>query len=598
MTESATLVPTFLLACTHSYQNGGRISPLLAERRSIARLLEPAETYAACQLIQDDVSPRTNFLHLLEKHGFKEPVSVLHVCGTYQGAQSWNISELSASIGKLPDLQLVFLNGCSDLPLIEMLLLKDIPGVIATQTEVPDEELSEIAKSFYAEIGKGKSIEEAFEAVQSSFPGKLQHMKASYNLDDDCLDWEETSDTFISGLYTLAGNEDRLSWAIDVNEEDLVIEEENEEESSLNAEDLEEEPSATVEEIEEENSSKTPRRVWLVSAIIMICLLTSGAMVMSLHLNLKEQERWAESSLPPIGESLFQLVVLPFSHYRDCDEQASSITDAIFAQLKSMEAQTEHLAVNYGEYDYCNTFDLAKRLLKNERAQMIVWGDYHTDKQGDTLLSLHYGYLKADGSIQHTQLAAHSLSELAEPQIDGRHSHLQGISLQAMGIALFRQNEHKDAVSLLETAHAAGIKDHTLEKMLAISHNRMGTEFVQEKMEDKAWFHFSQALLYDEDLAEAYYNRGLINLKFKRLDDAVDDMKRVLSLSPEGVKPYGALAAIYASRGEDEAFYNYLEESLKAGIKMEQYIQYTAVKDYQDEDRFQELLTKYSVVLN
>ena len=136
MENSATFVPNFLLACTHSYQNGSRISPLLEERRAIARLLEPAETQAACQLIQDDVSPRTNFLHLLEKHGFQEPVSVLHVCGTHQGDDKWDISELSASIGKLPDLKLVFLNGCANLALVEMLLLKDIPGVIATQTEI------------------------------------------------------------------------------------------------------------------------------------------------------------------------------------------------------------------------------------------------------------------------------------------------------------------------------------------------------------------------------------------------------------------------------------------------------------------------------
>lgn len=596
MTESATFIPNILLACTHSHQNGARVSPLLNERRAIARLLEPAETQAACQLIQDDVSLRSNFLHLLGKHGFQEPVSVLHLCGTYQEEDIWNIQELSAGIGKLPDLKLVFINGCANLPLVEMLLLKDIPAVIATQTTVPQDELNQIAQAFYLELRNGKNIQTSFAETQDKFPDKLRMIQANYDLDNDCLDWDQDvqseTEGFVNGLYILADNKEKLSWALNAEETEAPVEEQNQEaERVINQVEIDEAKP-------EKNVHKISRRGWLISAIIIICLLTSGAMVMSLHLNLKKQVEWAESSLPPVGESLFQLVILPFSHYRNCDEPAPTITDAVFAQLKSMEAQTEHLAVNYGEYGYCNTYDLAKHLLKNERAQMVVWGDFHKADNGDTLLSLHYGYLKANKQIQHTQLAAHSLNELAKPQLDGRYSHLQGISLQAMGIALYRQNLHRDALSLLENAYASGIKDQTLEKMLAITHNRIGTEYVQEQMEDKAWFHFSQALMYDEKLAEAYYNRGLINLKFERLDDAITDMKKVLNLSPGGAKPYGALAAIYASRGEDETFYSYLEESLKAGVQMQQYIQYTAVKNYQDKDRFQELLEKYSVELN
>ncbi len=602
MMASALSAPSFLLACIDSYQEGTRIPSLLTERRAVAKQLESAETAGVCQIIQEDVSPKTNFIHLLEKHSFKEPITVLHLCGMYKGGDEWDIPTLSATMGKFPELQLVFLNGCANLPLIEMLLLKDIPAVIATQSRVSEEMYLHLAKIFYEALAKGLSIRDAFWATQNQFPGQLARMQASYSLEEDCLLWEnspEDGKAFKAGIYVLEENLSRLLWKLDIRQEEMTVEKEAIPENEF----VEIEVAKLDEQTADEGKAdakipvkpKPSKRLLTITIVFFLCLLTSGAILMSLHRNVSQQDQWINEQLPPIKDDLFKLVVLPFNHYRDCEKPVGKFTDAIFSQLKNIESEIDHFAVNYGKYVDCDAHNLAERLLKEKRAQMVIWGNFHTDEAGDSLISLYYGYLHINQEVHFTQLAAHQLAGLIEPQPDGRHSYIQAISMQAMGIAAYRQKNYEASISLLETSAQAGIDDKSIDSMLAIAHNRRGTRFVQDKQEDKAWFHFSQALHYDSSLAEAYYNRGLINLKFERMDDAISDMKEVLRLSPSGGKPYGALAAIYASRGEEEEFYNYLERSLEAGINIQQYIQYTAIKNYESKDRFQKLLMKYDV---
>jgi len=578
----ATQPPSILLACSQSYQDGTRVSPLLAERRAIARLLEGAENQGACQLIQEDVAPHSSFMHLLEKHSFRQPISVLHVCGTYSEAENWELEALSAAIGTLPDLKLVFLNGCGSRELVEMLLLKDIPAVIATQSDTPNAELSLMAHTFYKSLGNGSSLLAAFEAVMASFPGKLAQFEAYYDLETDRLKWKGMArlleDTFGDGLYVLEENVGKLSWHLPATEQQGLITE-----PEVMADLLSGLPIP---------GSDPTSKSWLTSGLVFMGLFITGLVLMALHMDIGRHEKWVAQEIPQLQQGNFHLVMLPIRAYNDCEKTGSAYTDLIFAQLKQLEQEEAEIKVNYGEHASCQPGTLAQHILRDQRAHMVIWGTYHLNALGDSMLNLHYAHLRQDGKILHQQLSRR-LSEFKKYAIQGYPSLTEAMVYHAIGNIYYAQNKYPEAIRLLEKAYHSGIDEPPLTKALAQAYNRIGTKYVYQKQEDKAWFNFSRAIDYDSTFSEAFYNRGLINLKYKRYKEAIADMEQVIALGHSSGKPFGALAAIYASMGNEDAFYTYLERALEAGVDMKQFIRFTAIKRYQHKQRFRNLMVLY-----
>jgi hypothetical protein len=65
-------------------------------------------------------------------------------------------------LGKCPALKLVFLNGCSTDGMVEALLSAGVKTVIATSTKVGDQLATDFSISFYDEMEKGATIDQAF----------------------------------------------------------------------------------------------------------------------------------------------------------------------------------------------------------------------------------------------------------------------------------------------------------------------------------------------------------------------------------------------------------------------------------------------------
>lgn len=571
--------PSILLACHpgSSTDQAATSSPFLAERRAIARLLEPAENQGACHLIQEDINPQGDVFRLLEKHSFREPVAALHVCGSYE-ATGWDVRALSASVGKITDLQLVFLNGCGDQELVELLLLRDIPAIIATQSPVPAPEFTLAVRTFYQALGKGDSIRDAFACLQKSFPALFVERSARYSLEEDRLIWDAPMDPahFQAGLYTLQESASHLDWRIPAEAVESISSEPEYLASLLSAL-----PG---------QSTRVSIRSIIASACIVACLLISGFILMALHTRVGKQEKWLKRAIPPLQERQFQMVMLPVQHFRACGEGMPALTDACFGELKRLEEELADFRVNYGNNASCYPLEVASRILQNQTAQMVLWGTYLPQSPQDTLLTIHYAYAEPQGDIQHVQLpSAHA------PHLMGATDEhpLQGIAYHALGNRAYAQDQLDEAITLWEQALGEGIVSPMLNRKLALAYNRRGTGFIKEKEEGKAWFDFSQAIFYQPDFAEALYNRGLVNLKFSRYEEALSDLEQVLALGAFGGKVHGALTAVYASMGDEAQFYQSLENALAAGINMNQYIQFTAVGDYQHHPRFKQLIAAY-----
>ena len=72
---------------------------------------------------------------------------------------------------------------------------------------------------------------------------------------------------------------------------------------------------------------------------------------------------------------------------------------------------------------------------------------------------------------------------------------------------------------------------------------------------------FSQAINLREDYADAYFERGVVNLQLDNLDNAERDFKTAISLSPKLIESYVYLAQIELLKGDDKKALEYLHKA-------------------------------------
>lgn len=120
--------------------------------------------------------------------------------------------EFAKFLGVQNNLQLVFLNGCSTQRQVVALHENGIPIVIATSYAIQDKIAREVAKSFYVELGKGKSIISAFEKYNYEHRIKKTPLRSIFleELSEDIMD------EFPWKLYCKKGAEKHLEWDLTI----------------------------------------------------------------------------------------------------------------------------------------------------------------------------------------------------------------------------------------------------------------------------------------------------------------------------------------------------------------------------------------------
>ena len=192
--------PVIFLACVNSYRNGKRLRHFVSERKAIARMFSSFTRKSAFQAVEKGNISNQYFFNLLQQNDYHKRLTVMHFVGPEKGNHlriesddfevGIHIKELSKLIGMLPNLQAVFLSGCATPDLVEMLIRRDIPVVLVTQTVEKNPEASAIALDFYRKLAQGKSIRETVQLLQKEHPRFRTH-PLHYDIESDQLDWEK-----------------------------------------------------------------------------------------------------------------------------------------------------------------------------------------------------------------------------------------------------------------------------------------------------------------------------------------------------------------------------------------------------------------------
>jgi hypothetical protein len=221
MTSSLQL-PLVFLACVNSYQNKRRrLRHLVQERKQIASLLVGSGEQPFYQPVQKGNLPHDRFFQLLKLREYSERVAILHLAGPADGSRfriesdefetEVSLSELANLAGSMRGLQAVFLSGCASPEAVEALIRRDIPAVIATQTQDRDPRAYEIARSFYYYLAQGCTVIEAFHFTSVRFQ-ELRTVEIRYEIETDEWLWDRKSDEPMPwGLYYLPENLERIN---------------------------------------------------------------------------------------------------------------------------------------------------------------------------------------------------------------------------------------------------------------------------------------------------------------------------------------------------------------------------------------------------
>ena len=136
---------------------------------------------------------------------------------------------LAQLLGSLPNLKLVFLNGCATQGHVEALLAQGVPAVIATSAPVEDDIALQFAKAFYgalADPAASRTIDFAFaraKALVATAKGDAITVETrGMGAGDDAPPQIGAAKW---GLYAAAGKQDQLAWTLPVSRAaDFVIE--------------------------------------------------------------------------------------------------------------------------------------------------------------------------------------------------------------------------------------------------------------------------------------------------------------------------------------------------------------------------------------
>lgn len=217
-------IPIVFLACANSYRKGKRLRYLVNERKAISRILS-SDKHSVYQPVEKGNVANEFFLSLLRKRQYRDRVSVLHFVGhadmSYFRLESdefetpLSIDQLSELVAQLPNLKAVFLSGCATPRILEMLLERDVPAVIVTQSRAKDARTTAIAKTFYNLLSEGKTLKEVFEELTAQH-ADMRPVEVTYDVESDDLHWEGKELLFNGlrlpwGMYYLSDNAEKLT---------------------------------------------------------------------------------------------------------------------------------------------------------------------------------------------------------------------------------------------------------------------------------------------------------------------------------------------------------------------------------------------------
>lgn len=517
-------------------------------------------------------------------------------------------------LGRMPGLQVVFLNGCGHRQIIEQLLLRDIPAVISISERGPGRKpAKDIANRFYQHLMQGANIRESWLAVQEDFAGKLVYRKVHYELESDSLNWKGKHPEYAEtdwGLYVLEENEHRLEWSLPPTTEmsDSVIN------------DL---PYLTAPLPAETPRSKV-RIGLLVTSVIL--LLSAGGWSFWQYDGLTYVTSLFQPEIPCVFQNpdTYNVLQLPIHPQGDCSSLDPKISSSITRRLDRLadtEDGDDDFQVKYLRGNCPADQVEVEALIRTCQADVVLWGEYSKGTIGEVIFDFRYLYATGEASLDQGHITVRMPEDQLKADNDFISSGIEEVIYWTRANAHYSRQEYDQAIVFLskirerptdnylrvdirlaQCFEQQGHFNKALERyhhMMAIDpdnsaiFNDRGKLYFRRGDDDLALDDFNQALLIRPDFSDALFNRGLVHLRTSRYPEAISDLQTVIRIQPKIGKPYGALAAVYAQVGDIENMYASLERALERGEELEQLLSYySALQGFQSRERFQALAAR------
>ncbi len=208
--------------------SGGYLPMLIDEAELVSGLLKPYEVNDLCAIDKVENATAESVFETVEVWNRRKDIVLFHYGGHADGGALFlnkrdgntipaTAKGLAELLGKLSALQLVFLNGCSTHPQVELLLEAGVKAVIATSKPINDSMAKDLAGKFYENLAAGSTIGESWDQARifiefkydfqvekpTAFRGLKFHVPSEKK--DQELPW---------GLYLRPGVDDVLSWRL------------------------------------------------------------------------------------------------------------------------------------------------------------------------------------------------------------------------------------------------------------------------------------------------------------------------------------------------------------------------------------------------
>jgi hypothetical protein len=171
MDESTT--PVVLLAFAND--NDAYLQMIVKERKAIANALQDYDDRRYIKVVKEENTAVDDIFNVCTRYANR--VAIFHYGGHASGtqlqleaggrAQLANAVGLAQLLGQQQSLQLVFLNGCATEPQVQTLFACGVKAVIATAVPVNDQIATELAEHFYVALGRGATIQSAFQSAKA-----------------------------------------------------------------------------------------------------------------------------------------------------------------------------------------------------------------------------------------------------------------------------------------------------------------------------------------------------------------------------------------------------------------------------------------------
>lgn len=199
-------------------QQDAYLDKLKEESKKINDILSTHHDKGTIEVYREESTTTDDLSKALTR--FDKRTVIFHYAGHADGGSlrfeggDGNAAGLAELLGQLPNLKLVFLNGCSTQDQVKFLLENGVKAVIATAVPINDEKAVLFAENFYRSFSNNHSIESAFRRavaiMKTVYGGEfdatvVRRGEAAVLGDTEKMPW---------GLYLNDGAEEVLSWEI------------------------------------------------------------------------------------------------------------------------------------------------------------------------------------------------------------------------------------------------------------------------------------------------------------------------------------------------------------------------------------------------